>query len=822
MWMWNKQGAPLEDPTRECCADDCSWHGKFSFASGRSGPGGRLNPVLTCHLSCLRYFSKIIDEFGQISTARVCSESKVPRNPILSRPFHHSDGHFGVSPALYSLVKSLFLMDKSSDIFMAWLGTPHVSVTASWLRGPQIFLMLQESLYDVLLVNQDASLDEIKMAFKRRALLVHPDKGGSKEAFHVVYQALETLADPAARKTYDDSLALKSRGVAQRQGEPKGKKKAAKKSRAATANQGSPRAEKGTSSGNMESEASSNQPRQTQLLRKVRDLLKQLPRDLRNEVLINEFSQNQRLILEKWMVDTSKAPAQLEAKPVAELAKKRRMGPALTDSADLNKSLVPSAGIDGRISASPLEAKNRSRKKTKSERKRKLSSSGSVFKVNGDTHYKACIRFDALDIHTTGQYDLQTALEYLVILTSVKQKMLDCTAKQSIPFHERLQEALIASAAEQGRDYADLDLRFAIHQPAGFLVAQGFQVRSPSVRSLSDLGKLRNCLRPFRKYAWKWGRSSIFWWYSPVQLQDAWECFQQAVTTAWEIGGVDSSDYIGRIRARREANISVRNRHLQTWECRHMALQDKNRHRPKRLRTPLAFRSQTWERQHMGREDRTIHQRSAPRLARRPGEILAAKLSALKRLLGKWGRMLKAEAQFIDKERHKLFRQQKKHREEQGRLEALRRKRIREQERFRRETLRKRMKSDMMDDLHWIWLQSRHGWEFPSYLLMSFLDVAGEGNRTQGPFCLLSLVILKKPAIFNTFQEIHTSTESLPRGAGATASCLFWVLVASQNMGFGDLGDTTSVQLHAVPQCAFFIVFLCLILRSTGCEIVWG
>ena len=60
--------------------------------------------------------------------------------------------------------------------------------------------MLQESLYDVLLVNQDASLDEIKLAFKRRALLVHPDKGGSKEAFHVVYQALETLADPAARK----------------------------------------------------------------------------------------------------------------------------------------------------------------------------------------------------------------------------------------------------------------------------------------------------------------------------------------------------------------------------------------------------------------------------------------------------------------------------------------------------------------------------------------------------------------------------------------------------------------------------------------------
>ena len=155
--------------------------------------------------------------------------------------------------------------------------------------------MLQESLYDVLLVNQDASLDEIKLAFKRRALLVHPDKGGSKEAFHVVYQALETLADPAARKKYDRSLTLQSRGAAQqRQSETKGKKKAAKKRRAAaaTANQGSPGAEKGTTAGNMEAEANSNQPRQTQLLRKVRDLLKQLPRDLRSEVFTKDSPRN--------------------------------------------------------------------------------------------------------------------------------------------------------------------------------------------------------------------------------------------------------------------------------------------------------------------------------------------------------------------------------------------------------------------------------------------------------------------------------------------------------------------------------------------------
>ena len=68
-------------------------------------------------------------------------------------------------------------------------------------------IMSQESLYGVLLVDRNATLDEIKLAFKKRALQVHPDKGGSKEAFHLVYQALETLADPEARRKYDNGLA---------------------------------------------------------------------------------------------------------------------------------------------------------------------------------------------------------------------------------------------------------------------------------------------------------------------------------------------------------------------------------------------------------------------------------------------------------------------------------------------------------------------------------------------------------------------------------------------------------------------------------------
>ena len=53
--------------------------------------------------------------------------------------------------------------------------------------------------------------------------------GGSKEAFHLVYQALQTLTDPAARKKHDKSLAhdaatsMANPGLVQ--SEPKPKKK---------------------------------------------------------------------------------------------------------------------------------------------------------------------------------------------------------------------------------------------------------------------------------------------------------------------------------------------------------------------------------------------------------------------------------------------------------------------------------------------------------------------------------------------------------------------------------------------------------------------
>ena len=59
------------------------------------------------------------------------------------------------------------------------------------------------SFYDTLGIPVDADVSAIRVAYKRRALEVHPDKGGTAAAFQRVLAAFEQLVDPVRRKAYD-------------------------------------------------------------------------------------------------------------------------------------------------------------------------------------------------------------------------------------------------------------------------------------------------------------------------------------------------------------------------------------------------------------------------------------------------------------------------------------------------------------------------------------------------------------------------------------------------------------------------------------------
>ena len=294
--------------------------------------------------------------------------------------------------------------------------------------------------------------------------------------------------------------------------------------------------------------------------------------------------------------------------------------------------------------------------------------------------------------------ELKTALEDLVILTSVKQKILNSTAAGT--FVERLQEALESCSTQHGRKVTDLKLFFRVcHHPAGRFI--GCPLSSPSVRSLEVFGKMRSVLEPFRQYAKNLGKHNVYWRYSPVHLEDAWERFQTAVAEAWRIAGVDNTAILQKIRSLYDARAPLRSSGLQRWERQHMARQDKNEYRPQRLRqrNPAA-RLECWERRRMAMQDKD---KSRPKKCTSESR-LSRKLSAVKKLVARWGHMLKSQSQLLEKQRQTVIKQrkaqQKKDKDERRRVEALNEKRRREAERSRREWVRKRMRSDLtMDDI---------------------------------------------------------------------------------------------------------------------------
>ena len=49
--------------------------------------------------------------------------------------------------------------------------------------------------YDILEVNTDATFDQIKTAYRKKSLVVHPDKGGDPESFKELTKAYDFLTD---------------------------------------------------------------------------------------------------------------------------------------------------------------------------------------------------------------------------------------------------------------------------------------------------------------------------------------------------------------------------------------------------------------------------------------------------------------------------------------------------------------------------------------------------------------------------------------------------------------------------------------------------
>lgn len=62
------------------------------------------------------------------------------------------------------------------------------------------------TLYDTLGIHPDATDEEIKAAYRKQAMILHPDReGGDNEKFVEAAHAYDVLSDPVLRKRYDET-----------------------------------------------------------------------------------------------------------------------------------------------------------------------------------------------------------------------------------------------------------------------------------------------------------------------------------------------------------------------------------------------------------------------------------------------------------------------------------------------------------------------------------------------------------------------------------------------------------------------------------------
>lgn len=58
--------------------------------------------------------------------------------------------------------------------------------------------------YEILNLNKNCTTDEVKKAYRKLAIIHHPDKGGDQEKFKEISRAYEVLVDEDKRKLYDE------------------------------------------------------------------------------------------------------------------------------------------------------------------------------------------------------------------------------------------------------------------------------------------------------------------------------------------------------------------------------------------------------------------------------------------------------------------------------------------------------------------------------------------------------------------------------------------------------------------------------------------
>lgn len=492
--------------------------------------------------------------------------------------------------------------------------------------------------YQVLGTCNHASAAEIKAAFKRQALALHPDKGGSKEAFQRALRAFEVLSDESSRTEYDRSLQKAKSfrrtrpGLGKKPspfggigGHPKSAKKAGKQSpakakmfrgRPQKGQPGQPQSDfhQAHLSGERSHRLSQIKTVEEELMAKVFSLLQKLPPSRRLKLLQDCFSQTHRLALEAWVLAyrdmhkgqrllsvTEPETASFSPADPSEGSSERCQRDHVAASQDAMLEAVDRQKILAITDSEQAKAAMATSKFTEKQPPKAANTMRGIasFYRKGIAIYQVSVCVQSLCITARKVKELDRAIDILLVLMSIKQKIGRVEPEL---FAQNMTTIVPAVLEEHGMTAEDLGLRFQVMMCMRFWVRP--PLHTPQQAKLEDaLNAWRRLIRfrsPVGQGARGFARMDL------NELQERWLAFREEYLDILETGGSGGhcedrrSSASRRLDALAEASRPQRERRLERWNRLAMLQEDRPRHQSKKA-------ARAFEREQRGRKRKAAH-----------------------------------------------------------------------------------------------------------------------------------------------------------------------------------------------------------------------
>jgi len=447
------------------------------------------------------------------------------------------------------------------------------------------------SCYHVLGISRDASVEEVRAAFFRKALAAHPDNGGSDAAFRDVVLALETLSDAPQRAQHDAHYFV---GIGSTPGRPtwpleEGRAKSACSGRrenvAATPDfSAMPPSRTMASVVHAAARIRAAQKNITRsmhfeknaLLLRLRQLLNDLPRDRRRAVFLDSFSEWQRLALERWMVAeraslvvppaTAALTSSVQFPGVPELL--RSVANAIKEAEPSVPALVRpilETVSSNRAAAAPPAKRNRCCVQGVTRVLRK----GGRYR-----YYYASTTLAGLRLITRTNRELSMVLQFHVALLTIKQRTCSGIGK----FEARFCTAVGSTLTELGLDAKCIGLKFrVILRP--LWAETHLRSRSYNVPSGLEAGLVAwRCLTNARGDVSR-GRHNVMRVVAPAELDLAWSRLRHEYLGVMVQAGCSQEPVSARLDQLERKRQAGQERQAQRWNQVRMVEEDNRQQR---------------------------------------------------------------------------------------------------------------------------------------------------------------------------------------------------------------------------------------------------